>query len=143
MITARDLLRKRTYEIWSVAPDATVMEALKRMAEANTGALLVMVDDQVEGIITERDCIRKVEIQGRTVHDTLVKEIMTEKVMYVDASELLEQIMAIMTEKGIRHMPVFDGSKLLGVISIRDVLREVADEQKFLISQLQRYIAGG
>jgi CBS domain-containing protein len=143
MITARDLLRKRTFEIWSVAPDATVMEALKLMADANTGALLVMVQDKVEGIITERDCIRKGELKGRTAQKTLVKEIMTAKVMYVDASESLEQIMTLMTEKSIRHMPVLDGQKLLGVISIRDVLREVAEEQKFLISQLHRYIAGG
>jgi CBS domain-containing protein len=143
MITARDLLNKKGSQIWSVAPTATIFEALKIMAEANSGALLVMSLGKVDGIISERDCVRKVELKGRTVQKTLVKDIMTEKVMYVDASQHLEQVMALMTEKSIRHMPVFDNQNLIGVISIRDVLREVAEEQKFLISQLERYITSG
>ena len=143
MTTVSEVIRKKGSDIYSIVPDASVLDAMKLMDEANTGALLVMAGDRVEGIVSERDCVRKVDVQGRSSRDTKVREIMTEKVMYVNPSQPLEELMVLMTEKNIRHMPVFDGDKLLGVISMRDVLREVAAEQKFLISQLEYYIKNG
>ena len=102
-----------------------------------------MTDDQVNGILSERDCVRKVDLQGRTTRLTKVNEIMTREVISVQVSEQLEECMATMLEKNIRHLPVYEGDKLLGLISVRDVLREVVEVQKSLISQLERFITGG
>jgi CBS domain-containing protein len=144
MATARDLLKAKTGGgIFSVTPDSTVLEALKVMAERNVGAALVMSADKIEGILSERDIVRKVDLLGKTSATTRVREIMTEKVLYVGPSQPLEECMAIMTEKRIRHLPVMENEHLLGVISIGDVLREVIHEQKFMISQLEHYITGG
>jgi len=142
MNTVRDLIRKKGSQVYSIRPEATVLEALKIMAEKNTGALLVMERNQVMGILSERDCVRKVELAGRTAQNTQVREVMTSKVLYVEAGCSLEECMAIMIEKNIRHLPVYEGEKLIGVISVRDVLKEVVDYQKFMISQLERYISG-
>ena len=143
MATVRDMIRKKGGDIFMVAPDATVFEALKLMAQHNTGALLVMSNDLVDGIISERDCVRKVELDEKTVRDTRVSEVMTSKVISIDADEPLEECMALMLEKSIRHLPVYDGTKLLGLISVRDVLKEVVDVQQMMLSQLERYITGG
>jgi len=143
MITAGELIRKKGSEIWTIQRDETVYDAMKLMAEKDAGALLVMGDDnKIAGIISERDCVRKMDVEGRSTRDTRVVAIMTEKVMYVEANQPLEEVMALMGEKNFRHMPVMDGSKLLGVISMRDVLKEVVVQQKFLISQLEHYIRG-
>jgi CBS domain-containing protein len=142
MITAGELIRKKGSDIWVIQRDETVYAAMKLMAEKDAGALLVMGDDKIAGIISERDCVRKMDVAGRSSRETRVVAIMTEKVMYVEASQPLEEVMALMIDKNIRHMPVMDGSKLLGVISIRDVLKEVIAQQKFLISQLEHYIRG-
>ena len=143
MATVRDMIRKKGGDIFMVAPDATVFEALKLMAQHNTGALLVMSNDMVDGIISERDCVRKVELDEKTVRDTRVSDVMTSKVISIDADEPLEECMALMLEKSIRHLPVYDGKKLLGLISVRDVLKEVVDVQQMMLSQLERYITGG
>jgi len=143
MSTVRDIIRKKDNDIWSIAPDATVYEALEIMAEKNIGALLVMKEDQVKGILSERDCIRKVDLQGRTSRITKVNEVMTSDVISVQVSEQLEECMATMIEKNIRHLPVYEDGQLLGLISVRDVLREVVEVQKSLISQLERFITGG
>ncbi len=143
MSTVRDIIRKKGNEIWSIAPNANVYEALQMMAEKDTGALLVMTDDQVNGILSERDCIRKVDLQGRTSRITKVSEIMTGEVISVQVTEKLEECMATMLEKNIRHLPVYEGNQLLGLISVRDVLREVVEVQKSLIAQLERFITGG
>ena len=144
MATARDLLRSKTRsDIFSISPDATVLEALKVMAEQNVGAALVINGDKVEGILSERDIVRKVDLLGKTSATTRVREIMTEKVLYIAPNQSLEECMTIMTEKRIRHLPVMDNERLLGVISIGDVLREVIHEQKFMIGQLEHYITGG
>lgn len=143
MSTVRDMIRKKGSEVFSITPDATVFEALTIMARHNTGALMVVNGNKVDGIISERDCIRKVELAGKTSKNTTVEEIMTTKVIYVEASQPLEECMALMIDKNIRHLPVFDGKELLGLISVRDVLKEVVDVQKFLISQLEHYITGG
>jgi CBS domain-containing protein len=104
--------------------------------------VLVMNGDKVAGILSERDCIRKLELAGKTAKDTKVSEIMTRNVLYVEASQSLEECMAIMIDKNIRHLPVYENGKLLGLISVRDVLKEVVDYQQFMISQLEHYISG-
>ena len=142
MITAGELIRKKGSDIWVIQRDETVYAAMKMMAEKDAGALLVMSEDKISGIISERDCVRKMDIAGRSARETRVVAIMTEKVMYVEAAQPLEEVMALMIDKNIRHMPVMDGPTLLGILSIRDVLKEVIAQQKFLISQLEHYIRG-
>jgi CBS domain-containing protein len=143
MTTVRDIIRKKGNEVWSITPDATVYEALDMMAEREAGALLVMTGDEVNGILSERDCVRKVDLEGRTSRATKVRDIMTGDVISVKVTEQLEECMATMLEKNIRHLPVYDGTQLLGLISVRDVLREVVEVQKSLIAQLERFITGG
>jgi CBS domain-containing protein len=143
MTTLRDIIHKKGNEVFSVEPEASVFEALKLMAEQNTGALLVLAGNKVEGIISERDCVRRVDLHGRTARDTKVKDIMTSKVLYAQASQSLEECVAIMIDKNIRHLPVFEDQQLVGLISSRDALREMVDQQKFVISQLEHYITGG
>ena len=143
MSTVRDIIRKKQNEIWSIVPDASVYDALQMMAEKKVGALMVMTGDQVNGILSERDCVRKVDLEGRTSRAIKVGDIMTSKVISVKVTEKLEECMATMIEKNIRHLPVYDGEQLLGLISVRDVLREVVEVQKSLISQLERFITGG
>ena len=142
MINVRDLIKQKGNQIFAVKPDATVVVALKLMADENTGAVLVMTGEKVTGILSERDCVRKLELAGKTARNTKVSEIMTSDVLYVDASQPLEECMAIMIDKNIRHLPVYEGGKLLGLISVRDVLKEVVDYQQFMISQLEHYISG-
>ena len=143
MTTLRDVIYKKGREIYSVHPDTSVFDTLKLMADKNVGAILVRSDSQVEGILSERDCVRRLELNGRNAYDTKVKDIMTSKVLYVQASQSLEECVAIMIDKNIRHLPVFDGDELLGLISARDALKEMVDQQKFVISQLEHYITGG
>jgi CBS domain-containing protein len=143
MTTLRDIIHKKGSEVFSIQPDASVFEALKLMANQNTGALLVLAGDKVEGILSERDCVRRVDLHGRSARDTKVKDIMTSKVLYAQASQTLEECVAIMIDKNIRHLPVFDDQELVGLISARDALKEMVDQQKFVISQLEHYITGG
>ncbi len=143
MTTLRDIIRKKGGEIFSIGPDASVFEALKMMADHNTGALLVMSAGKVDGIISERDCVRRVDLHGRTAKDTRVTDIMTSKVLYAQVNQTIEECVAIMIDKNIRHLPVFDGDELIGLISVRDALNEMVDQQKFMISQLEHYITGG
>jgi CBS domain-containing protein len=143
MSTVRDILRKKGNDVWSISPDATGYDAMQLMADKNAGALLVMTGDRVDGIISERDCVRKLDLQGHTSRLTRVSEIMTSDVISVQGTEKLEDCMTTMLEKNIRHLPVYDGEQLLGLISVRDVLREVVEVQKSLISQLERFITGG
>jgi len=139
----RDIIRKKGGEVYSIGPDASVFEALKMMADYNTGALLVMSGGKVDGILSERDCVRRVELHGRTSKDTKVDDIMTSKVLYAQVNQTIEECVAIMIDKNIRHLPVFDGDELIGLISVRDALNEMVDQQKFMISQLEHYITGG
>jgi CBS domain-containing protein len=145
MATAKDLLRDRTMGmVYSVGPDASVQEALVLLAEHNVGAILVMDEHgKVDGILSERDIVRKVGLHGRPTDETKVREVMTGKVLYVEAEQSVEECMALMNEKGIRHLPVYEKGKLLGLISIRDVLRTVISEQQIFITHLERYIRGG
>ena len=143
MSTVRDMLRKKGGDVFMISPDITVLEALKLMAQHNTGALVVVNGKKVEGILSERDCVRKMDLAGKTAKKTKVADIMTSKVIYVEASQPLEECMALMIDKNIRHLPVYDGKELLGLISVRDVLKEVVDVQKFMLSHLEHYITGG
>jgi len=143
MTLLRDIIHKKGGDIFGVGPDASVFEALKLMAEMNTGVVLVLEEGKVEGILSERDCARRLDLQDRTARNTPVKEIMTPKVLYVQAGQTLEECVAIMIDKNIRHLPVFEGDELVGLISARDALREMVDQQKYVISQLEHYITGG
>ena len=143
MTTLRDVIHKKGGDIYSIEPDASVFEALKLMADKNTGAILVLSGRQVDGILSERDCVRRMDLHGRTARDTKVKDIMTSKVLYGQASQTLEECVAVMLDKNIRHLPVFDDQDLIGLISSRDALKEMVDQQKFVISQLEHYITGG
>ena len=143
MATVRDMIRKKGYEVFTITPEATVFEALNLMAEHNIGALLVMTADEIKGIVSERDCIRKVDVMGRNAKDTPISEIMTSDVITVDADQPLEDCMGLMIDKNIRHLPVCEGKNLLGLLSVRDVLRDVIEVQQMMLSQLERYITGG
>lgn len=143
MTTVRDMIRKKGTEVFSISPNATVFEALGVMAKHNTGALMVVNGSKIEGIVSERDCVRKMDLEGRAAKTTKVGEIMTEKLISVEVGQPLEECMSLMIDKNIRHLPVYDGKDLLGLISIRDVLREVIEMQKSTISQLEHYITGG
>ena len=143
MATVRDMIRKKGYDVFTVTPEATVFEALNLMAEHNIGALLVKTGDEIKGIVSERDCIRKVDVMGRSAKDTKISEIMTSNVITVDANQPLEECMSLMIDKNIRHLPVCEGKELLGLLSVRDVLREVVEVQQMMLSQLERYITGG
>lgn len=137
--TVRDMLRGRQ-DIYSVRPDETVYDALRLMADKNIGAVLVLADQKIAGIFSERDYARKVILLGKTSKETLVSEIMTTGVISVEPDWTAEQCMALMTQKRIRHLPVVDRERLIGIISIGDVVRAVVDEQQFTINSLQRYI---
>jgi CBS domain-containing protein len=144
MPTVRDLIRvKNSQDIWSISPEATVFEALQLLADKKIGAVLVMQEGRIEGILSERDCVRKVDLLGKTSKATRVKEIMTSHVLYIDIDQPLEECMAIMTEKKVRHLPVFDGQELVALVSVGDVLKEIISDQQFMLDQLSRYISGG
>jgi CBS domain-containing protein len=143
MATVRDMIRKKGDEVYTIAPEASVFEALETMAKHNIGALLVMSESEMVGILSERDCIRKVELMGRSSKETRTQDIMTGDVITVDCSQPLEECMSLMIERNIRHLPVYDGSELVGLLSVRDVLREVIEVQQTMLSQLERYITGG
>ncbi len=142
MKTVREILLKKGNQVWTVSPDTTVFTALQLMAEKNTGALLVMKDDKVLGILSERDYARKVVLLGKFSKDILVQEIMSSSILYVEPSFSTEECMAIMIDKRVRHLPVMENEKLSGIISIGDVVKAVIDEKEFLISQLEHYIKG-
>jgi CBS domain-containing protein len=142
MKTVKQLLQSKGGEVWSIAPEAMVYDALKLMAEKGVGALMVLEAGQVAGIISERDYARKVSLQGKSDRTTSVGEIMTARVVYVRPEQTIEDCMALMTDKRIRHLPVIEDDRLIGVISIGDVVKEVISHQKFMIAQLEHYITG-
>ncbi len=142
MKSVGEILQKKGTAIWSVKPEATVYEALQLMAEKEIGALLVMNDGKVEGILSERDYARKVILHGKQSKDTPVKDIMSTKVLYVNTSLNTEECMALMINKRVRHLPVFEENKLAGIISIGDVVKAVIDEKEFVIDLLVHYITG-
>ena len=135
-----DLLHIKGRDVWSLNPDATVYEAIEQMAQKECGALLVMEDGQLVGIVSERDYARKVILKGKASKETLVREIMSSPVICATPNLTVDQTMSLMTEKRVRHLPVVVDGKVLGVISIGDVVRGIIDDKEFDIQQLTRYI---
>lgn len=142
MKTVRDILEVKGHNVWRLPFEATVFDALKLMADKQVGALVVVDGPNPVGIISERDYARKVILHGRTSPTTLVKEIMTSHVVYTHPNQAIEECMAIMTDRRIRHLPVMEQGKLVGIISIGDLVKAIIAEQKFTIEQLERYITG-
>ena len=142
MTTVKEVLRTKGHDIWSVRSDASVFDALKLMAEKNVGAVLVIDGEDLVGIMSERDYARKVILKGKMSKSTLVRDIMTERVVCVRTDQTLEECMALMTDKRIRHLPVIEGGRLVGVISIGDVVRAMIADQQFTITQLENFITG-
>ena len=140
--TVLTMLRGKGYDIHSISPDSTVFEALKIMADKGVGALLVLTDEKLVGILSERDYARKVILLGKSSREAKVREIMSDKVLYVNPSRTAEECMAIMINKRVRHLPVIENEKLMGIISIGDVVKAVIDEKEFVIEQLEEYING-
>jgi CBS domain-containing protein len=140
---ANILRSKPDQVIHTIEPSATMREALEKMAYHDIGALVVVDDAKIVGIVTERDYARKGALMGRDSRETPVRELMTSPVMYVSAQESNENCMALMTEHRLRHLPVLDDGKLVGVLSMRDLVRDIISEQQFVIEQLQHYITGG
>jgi CBS domain-containing protein len=142
MKTLKQLLGEKPRAPLSVSPDDSVFSALELMAKHDIGALLVMRDDQLAGIFSERDYARKVILLGKSSKETAIKEIMTEKVLYALPEQTTDQAMALMTEKHIRHLPVLDaGKRVVGMVSIGDLVKDTISQQAFLIKQLEQYIA--
>jgi CBS domain-containing protein len=143
MATVSQILRsKPDRAVHTIAPGATVLDAVRLMADKNIGAVLVVEGGAIVGVLTERDYARKVVLMARSSKDTPVRDIMTAPVMYVSPERTSEECMALMTENRFRHLPVLDKGKLVGLVSIGDLVKDVISEQKFIIEQLEHYIAG-
>jgi CBS domain-containing protein len=140
MKTVRQLLQSKGSQVHSIAPDAKVIEALRTMAEKEVGALAVVEGGQLAGMISERDYARKVILQGKSSHDTPVREIMTAKVHTVELRHTVDECMALVTQKRVRHLPVVEGDRLCGMLSIGDLVKEVIAEQQQTIRELENYI---
>ena len=140
-ITARKLLSDKGYKMYSAAPDTTVFDAIKLMTEAKVGALLVMEDNKLVGIISERDYTRKVILETKSSRETPVKDIMTSEVLTVTSDQSIEDCMKIMSEHHIRHLPVVENGQPIGVLSVMDVVKNILSEKEFIIDQLEHYIA--
>jgi len=136
------VLESKGHEVWTIAPDATVFQALQLMADKNIGSLLVLDGSEVVGIFSERDYARKVVLQGKDCTNTPLREVMSSRVLYVRIDQSVDDCMALMTDKHIRHLPVVDGDRLVGLISIGDVVKSLISEQVFVITQLENYITG-
>jgi CBS domain-containing protein len=136
-----DILKSKGSNVYSITSGLTVYEALKVMGEKNIGALLVIEEEKLLGIISERDYARKIVLKGKSSNETLVKEIMTEKVIAVSPDDFIEKCMELMSEKKIRHLPVVKDDKVTGIISITDVVTAIIASQKETISHLQNYIS--
>jgi CBS domain-containing protein len=140
MHNIRDILHKKGTSVLYVSPDETVLGAIRRMAEENVGALLVLEDDQLVGFFSERDYSRKVILQGLRSEDTPVRTVMTTPVLTISPDATVQQGLSIMSEKFVRHLPVTDDSGVIGVVSIGDLVKAVIEDQEALIEQLERYL---
>jgi CBS domain-containing protein len=143
MARVSEILRKKGGEVLKIEASATVFDAIKKIVELNVGSILVTEGDQVVGIMTERDYLRKVAVHGRTSHDTTVGEIMSSPLVYVTPQTTIDESMAIMTDRRIRHLPVVEDDDVVGIISIGDVVKFQSNEQSFQIKYLTDYISGG
>ncbi len=142
MKTVRQLLSEKGRQVWSIQPTDSVYDAIKMMADREIGALVVVDNGQMVGIISERDYARKVILVGKMSRETAVGDIMTTDVVRGKIDLPVDQGLALMTEKRIRHLPIFDENNLVGVVSIGDLVKAIIEEQKFVIEQLEHYIAG-
>ena len=141
MRTVRQLLEAKAPEVFAIGPDAPVIDAIRLMAEKGIGAVVVMHSGRLAGILSERDYARKIVLQGRSSHDTPVRDIMTAKVVTVRLDDSIDHCMQLVTDRRIRHLPVLERDAVLGVVSIGDLVRAVIEDQQVEIAQLQRYIA--
>ncbi len=142
MKTVRQLLEAKGHDVWSVGPKESVAAAIEQMAAKEVGALLVIDGSKTVGVISERDCLRKVFLEVRSAAETEVREVMTKRVIYAPPDHSIEECMALMTDKRIRHLPVLENGQLVGMISIGDLVKAIIDEQQFIIDQLVHYITG-
>ena len=142
MTTIAQLLNVKGNQIWSVEPKATIFEALEIMSEKEIGALLVMEDGKLTGIFSERDYARKVILKGKSSKETPVGELMTKKVFYIDPQKTINDCMAMMTAKRIRHVPVIEDNQVVGIVTIGDVVNQIISEQEVTINHLENYITG-
>ena len=142
MTTVRDILQGKGNQVWTIRQDQTVFEALNLMAEKGIGALVVVDDKRIIGMLSERDYARKVILKGKTSRETPVKDIMTSKVCYVAPERTVDECMALMTDKTIRHLPVLENEELSGLVSIGDVVKSMISEREFIIERLEAYITG-
>ena len=142
-VVAEILKSKPDAAVHSIAPSASVLDALKSMAQLRIGALLVMEGKDIVGILSERDYARKIALMGRTSLTTLVSDVMTTAVMYVQPTQSSEECMALMTQNRLRHLPVVDDGMVIGMISIGDLVKDIISEQQFIIEQMKHYISGG
>jgi CBS domain-containing protein len=143
MKTAAEILRTKSIQaVYTIAPTATVFDAVTLMAEKNIGALLVTEGEKIVWIVTERDYARKMILMGRASKETPVRSIMTSEVMYVRPGHTSEECMALMTDSRVRHLPVMDSGKLVGLVSIGDLVKDIISDQRFTIEQLEHYIRG-
>lgn len=142
MGTVRHILQQKDHLVLTIAPDETVFSALEKMVENNVGALLVSDAGKFVGIFTERDYARKIILKGKASKETLIKEIMHEHPLTVTPDTRLEECMQLMTQKFIRHLPVIENNTLIGLVSIGDIVKYIIEEQKFIIDNLEHYIAG-
>ena len=140
MRTIRDILQEKGFDIYAITPESSVFQALQLMAEKNVGALMVMTGDTVEGLISERDYARKIVLKGRLSRDVPVREIMSPEIVAIGPEEDVERCMTLMTHKRVRHLPVFENGRLIGLISIGDLVKAITAEQQFIIDQLVHYI---
>lgn len=140
MQTAAEILRSKGDQVWSVKPDDTILEALKIMAQREIGALLVMDNDKIVGIVSERDYARKVALENRSSRQSLVSEIMSTRVLCARPDQTVQECLALMSDKRARHLPVVDHKKVIGLVSIGDLVKSIIAEQKFEIAALQYYI---
>jgi len=144
MKSAASILKTKPHsDVYAIGPDASVFDAIRLMADKNVGALLVMDGARIAGIVTERDYARKIDLMSRASRETAVRDIMTAEVICVRPDQTSEECMALMTQNRMRHLPVMDGGKLAGVLSIGDLVKDIISEQRFTIEQLEHYIAGG
>ena len=142
MITVRHLLNQKALTVCSIHPDASVFDAVAKMAEHDIGSLVVMDGEKLVGIISERHYARNVVLKGKTSPTTLVRDIMERRVVCVQPEQTVEQCMALMSDKRVRHLPVLEGNKVIGIVSIGDLVKSIISDQKFIIEQLEHYIHG-
>jgi CBS domain-containing protein len=142
MTTVKHVLDQKGHHVHFIHPDASVFDALKMMAENNIGSLVVLEGGKLVGVITERHYAREIVLKGRTSPGTLVRDIMSTKVIYARPDQSVEECMAVMTARAVRHLPVLEGARLVGIVSIGDMVKSVIDDQKFIIEQLEHFIHG-